>query len=106
MPWALADYSRPLRMPAVATDIGVEPATHEVKTQEDLLGFFHRLGVSQNMQPAERLERGHAVSRSFNHVQRVAICQFAYGGPQTGVLYVQYALSRETVNNRVALTQP
>ena len=72
-----------------------------MRTEQELLDFFRQLGVARNRQPAEHTEKVHLVAGSFNHSQRVAVCQFAYRCLQTGVLYVHYALRRKTVDARL-----
>ena len=89
-------------MPPGTTDLSEGSPTFEVKTEQQLLDFYHKLGVARNKLPAEHTEKGQQVTRAFNHAQKVAVCQFAYRGPQTGVLYVHYALKRETVHAQLA----
>ena len=96
-----ASFSRPLRLPPVATALGTEVQTYEVQSQAQLTTFLRELGVARSRTPAA-LDRGSDAQYQFNHAQKVAFCQFAYGGPCTGFLYVHYALQRRVVEAQLS----
>ena len=64
----------------------VARATSPKRTIWLMLDFFGELGGRRNRLPAEHMKPGQLVCKAFNRAQRVAECQFAFGGPQTGVL--------------------
>ena len=82
-------------------ELRLTPETYEVKSQEQLLNFLGKLGATRNKIP-EALKRGSGAQMQFNHAQKSAFCQFAYGGPCTGFLYVHYALKRGVVEAQLS----